>query len=459
MTDVRGSQVVMARILQMATVDQLRVVLCPACQRYVATPSGGPNGAWQCPLCRRRFRRRLPTQDSAGTLTDGNHTNCQPWPPGLGQSDVGQRIPRRARLSSFALSAYALMLLVLMVAYHLVMTVLAAVWLVFCTPALLWRTLGRDDELELDEPHPPVWLRPIANLLPHFRRGHSELTIGPLLTYEQSPGVFAMTMEVARTVGAPEPDEIRITHLPCCGVLEQRRWCGLRRGRRVMVLGLPIFYVLTIEELRAAVAHELSHLSSGDAALAFVISQFLDSLDQSITRGSATRWGWLNPCVLFARLVRHGFRMLASPLSRHQEYRADQGAALVCGSEVVARSLRLVALVQPVFKEVLCHYHPTVLADFNVYQFFSAAWAALDPEQERRMQESLVGDEHPHWFDPYPSLRTRLSRLEGYQTPCEPDRRPARQLLTDPQDLEELLHNHIYRTRTPAVSIFHPCGS
>ena len=443
----------------MTTADPLSVIQCPGCQRNVAWPTLNGNVTWQCPFCHRRFRRRLQPPDSSdgiGASAVPSIRHASHSSPGHWEAEL--QIPRRARLLSLALGAYAWLLLALIVTYHLLMTVLAAVCVVFCLPVLLWRTLTRDDGLDCDQSEPSIWLRPIANWLPHFRRTDSDLTIGPRLTREQAPGVFALTAEVARTVAAPDPDEIRITHLPCCGVLEQRRWCGLRRGRRVLVVGLPIFYVLTTHELRAALAHELAHLSSGDAALAFVVSQFLDSLDQSIARGSGTRWGWLNPCVLVARLVRRGFRVLASPLSRHQEYRADHFAALVCGSDVVTRSLRLVALVQPVFKEVLCHYHPTVVTGSNLYQFFSAAWCALNTEQKHAMQESLVSGERRHWFDPHPTLRARLAKLGGQDTANQSDDRPARELLTNRSNLEELLHHHIYRARTRPPSVFLPFG-
>src|SRR5262249_26552849 len=151
----------------------------------------------------------------------------------------------------------------------------------------------------------------------HFRASDPDVSVGPVLSELDAPGIFVIVAEVARKVGSPEPDEVRLTYLPCCGVLEQRRWCGLRSRRRVLVVGLPLLYVLSVEELRAVVAHELAHLSRGDAALAFVVSQFLDSLEQAIDAGSRRSWGWLSPCVIFAWLVRAAFRVVACPLSRY----------------------------------------------------------------------------------------------------------------------------------------------
>ena len=462
MTVVSGRQVrtEFFRHFLMATIGQLRVVRCPGCKKHVAGTAADWARVWQCPLCGRQFRRRRGLFQASITSTDADRAGLAGQPQDAGDAtNVRQPFSRRSRLEALGLGVYAALLVLLMVLYHGVMAALAAVSLVLSAPIVLWRALALDAEPETDEPRHASWLKPIADWFPRLWSGDADLTIGPVLTGDQAPGIFGIVAETARMVGAPEPDEIRVTHVPCCGVLEQRRWCGLRRGRRVLVVGLPVLYVLTIEELRAAVAHELAHLSGGDAAMAFVISQFVDSLDQSIARGSATRWRWVNPCVLFARIVRWLFSVLASPLSRHQEYRADRVAASACGSDVVARSLGLVALVQPVFKEVLCHYHPTVVPGVNLYQFFFAAWTALDAQQKCAMRDSLVAEERPHWFDPHPSLRLRLANLEQYPASAERDGRPALEILTDRHELETRLHNQLYRARTQPVSVFHPCGS
>jgi Zn-dependent protease with chaperone function len=345
-----------------------------------------------------------------------------------------------------------------MLVYHVAMTLLAAGWLVLRLPLIVWASLTRDAELESDDPRESPWLSPFRTWLPHFRTNDLNIQVGPMLSELDAPGIFVVVSEIARKLGTPEPDEIRLTYLPCCGVLEQRRWSGLRSRRRVLVLGLPLLYVLSVEELRAVVAHELAHLSRGDAALAFVVSQFLDSLDQSIAAGSNSRWGWLSPCVFFAWMVRGGFRLICCPLSRYQEYRADGIAAAVCGSDVVVSSLENAALVQPIFREVLCNYHPIVVHDANLYQFFRLAWTTIDTSLKREMKDSLVTDERLGWFNPHPTLRARLRRLERFAAHREPDERPARRLLMQRHDLEETLHNYIYSVRTPQLSIFQPFG-
>jgi Zn-dependent protease with chaperone function len=442
----------------MASAERIRLIQCPGCRERVIAPPPDSIGVWECPFCRRRYRRRIKSSASSGTIPCVNLFSKHPWPLGGWASDRERSIFHPARWPSLGLALYAGSLLVLMVMYHLCMTVLASAWLLLRFPVILWDAVATDEEAEPDEPRGSPWFDPLRTWVPHFHNTDPELSIGPLLTESAAPGVFVIVAEMASRVGSTVPDEIRLTHLPCCGVLEQRGWGGLRARRRVLVLGLPLLHVLSIEELRAVVAHELSHLSRGDAALAFIVSQFLDSLDQSIETGSSQRFGWLNPCVLFAWLVRGGFRVLSCPLSRYQEYRADGLAASVCGGDVVAGSLQNAALVQPIFREVLCHYHPVVIHDQNLYQFFRTAWATLDESLKEEMKESLVCDERGELFGPHPTLRARLRKLDGYLPHRDPDRRPARRLLVERRQLEESLHDHIYRVRSPRLSVFHPTG-
>jgi len=164
----------------------------------------------------------------------------------------------------------------------------------------------------------------------------------------------------------------------------------------------------------------------------------------------------LSPCAVFAWLMRGAFRVIACPLSRYQEYRADAIAAGVCGSDVVAGSLENAALVQPIFREVLCNYHPIVVHDANLYQFFRLAWTTMGDSLKLEMKESLVADEPAEWFGPHPRLRARLRRLIRFAPHREPDDRPARRLLMDRPRLETTLHNYIYSVRAPRLAIFQP---
>lgn len=441
----------------MASAERIQLMRCPGCGAGVLPPPPDAVRSWECPFCRRRFRRRFRPCDS-GTVPCFDLFSKNPWPPLEWPCEAERSLWHPARWVALTLTAYASVLLVGMVVYHVAMTALAALALAVRVPGLLWQALTEDDELPLDEPEPSPWLEPLRTWLPYFRCNDPDQSVGPMVVADDAPGIFVIVAEVSRKVGSREPDEIRVTHLPCCGVIEQRGWGGLGCRRRVLVVGLPLMYVLSIEELRAVIAHELAHLSRGDAAWAFTISQFIDSVEQSIAAGTTSRWARLHPCVLFARLARGVFGLLFSPLSRYQEYRADGVAAAVSGSDVISSALRKVALVQPVFKEVLCYYHPAVVEDVNLYQFFRIAWEAVGDGLKGEIEDSLAAEERSWLTDPHPTLRARLARLESLPPHREPDNRPARRLFTDRSKFEELLHNHIYRTRVRHLTVFQPAA-
>ena len=82
--------------------------------------------------------------------------------------------------------------------------------------------------------------------------------LGPVLARVDAPLLFATIDTVGRRLGVKPPGQVRLTYLPCCGVVAWGR-------SRALIIGLPLFRVLTQGELRAIVAHELAHLARGDA--------------------------------------------------------------------------------------------------------------------------------------------------------------------------------------------------
>src|SRR5437764_1005281 len=81
---------------------------------------------------------------------------------------------------------------------------------------------------------------------------------GPVLARTDAPLLFTVVNEVARRLGVKPPGQIRLTYLPCCGMVAWGR-------SQALVLGLPLLRVLTLAELRSVIAHELAHLARGDA--------------------------------------------------------------------------------------------------------------------------------------------------------------------------------------------------
>ena len=163
-----------------------------------------------------------------------------------------------------------------------------------------------------------------------------------------APLIFSAVDDVAKRLGVRPPGQIRLTYLPCCGVVAWGR-------SRALILGLPLLRVLTLAELRAVIAHELAHLARGDATRAAKSARFVEGLGQALERSGERARG---PLGGWAKLCWRWAIRLIGPIARGQETRADRSAAAIAGGSAAASALVKVALVQPLFREVLEHYDP-----------------------------------------------------------------------------------------------------
>lgn len=80
-------------------------------------------------------------------------------------------------------------------------------------------------------------------------------------------GLFELVEGIRRAVGAPPIDSIVITGGFDASAATWRSWWQIRRHRS-LVLGLPALTTLSLDELRAVIAHELAHYASAHDAFA-----------------------------------------------------------------------------------------------------------------------------------------------------------------------------------------------
>lgn len=277
--------------------------------------------------------------------------------------------------------------------------------------------------------------------------------LGPVLSYPDAPLLFAAVNEVSRRLGVKPPGQVRLTYLPCCGVVAWGR-------SQALILGLPLLRVLTLAELRAILAHELAHLAKGDATRAARSARFVAGLRQAIDHAGKNARG---PLGAWARVCRRAADRLIGPVARGQEARADRSAAAIAGGSAAASALVKVALVQPIFREVLECFDPTVPDAPNLYAFFRAFWFRLPAEVHTAMRlRILTGGAGGH--DPaHPPLPDRLALLQAYPdtaaSSSAADATPAASFLGDLEGFEQMLHNRLYALPPVEPSVFHKAGT
>jgi Zn-dependent protease with chaperone function len=275
--------------------------------------------------------------------------------------------------------------------------------------------------------------------------------LGPILAKVEAPRLFEDLGEIARRVGARRPAEVRLTYLPCCGVVASGKVGA-------MLIGLPLLQVLTRGELRAVLAHELAHLARGDASSSARSCRFVEGLGHALDSAVPARW---SPLRLWAHACRGVSDRLVAPVARSQEVRADRASAQVAGGSAAAGALVKVALVQPLFREVLDHYDPNRGDLPNLYAFFREFWSRLPDGLNTSIRHGLLGDRRSGSGGVHPALLDRLGVVQSYADHGDPAAMgaPAASLVGDLEALEQFLHDRLFATGRVEPSVFHRAGS
>jgi len=274
---------------------------------------------------------------------------------------------------------------------------------------------------------------------------------GPVLRRLDAPRLFDEVADVARKLGVRPPEEIRLAFLPCCGVVAWRR-------SRALLLGMPLLHVLTIAELRSVLAHELAHLAWGDATWSAGSLRFVEALGHALDNPSSRAWG---PLGLWARICRRVSMALIGPISRGQEARADRASAALAGGRAAASALVKVALVQPLFRELLSYHQAGRPDGSNLYSTFRTFWTRLPAPLLETMRLRLLAIDPGPADSPHPPLPDRIAMVQ--LAPDLPDD-PALQdaswtLIGDPEWLEQMLDERLYGLATVEPTVFHKAGS
>src|SRR5262245_50101286 len=260
--------------------------------------------------------------------------------------------------------------------------------------------------------------------------------LGPVLARVDAPQLFTTIDTVGRRLGVKPPGQVRLTYLPCCGIVAGGR-------SRALIIGLPLFRVLTQGELRSIVAHELAHLARGDATHSARSARFVEALDQAVERDRAVLRG---PLGAWARFCLRESSWLIEPVARSQESRADRLAAAIAGGSTAASALVKVAVVQPLFRELLAAYDPSDAGASNLYALFRAFSYRLPPEVHTAMRLNVLTRRHDSSDPAHPPLPDRIASLQSYPDPVSHngDAHPATTFLGDPEIFEQMLHNRLF---------------
>jgi heat shock protein HtpX len=266
---------------------------------------------------------------------------------------------------------------------------------------------------------------------------------GPPLTRREHPRLFAALEDVARETQQAMPTDVYL-------VPEVNAWVAQRGGvmgvgsHRVMGLGLPLLQALSVDEMRAVLAHEFGHYHGGDTALGPWIYKTRAAIGRTLDSLAKHSSVLMKPFEWYGM----GFLRITHAISRSQEYAADALAARVVGAAPLATGLRTIhgvagAFVPYWFTEVVPvlerGFRPPIAAGFT---HFLASPPIAPQIQAAIDQEMAEGKIDP--YDTHPPLRERLAALGERAAKATPDTGPRAITLFDRVDeLEARLVTHV----------------
>ena len=247
------------------------------------------------------------------------------------------------------------------------------------------------------------------------RRGDGIEDDTVLLDRADQPELWALVDEVARDLDVAPPDTLRLVDDVNAFVHQDTRLLGLLGGARHMSIGTGLLQVLSVDQLRGVVAHELGHYGGGDTRLSSLVYRASATIGRTVLHlGPESLLGGL-----FARYARL-YQRVSLAVRRRQELHAADAAWTFFGSSYVVPLRR------------------AGTAPRDLYAGYRALLA--DPLRQQQVADvrSDAGTEPGHPYDSHPSLPARIAHAATLPDRRPPgDTRPARTLLREPQAVEQ----------------------
>jgi Zn-dependent protease with chaperone function len=274
---------------------------------------------------------------------------------------------------------------------------------------------------------------------------------GVAVDEHSQPALVNLVQSVAKEMQTEPPARIFLVPDVNAGVRETGGSLGLRRGERVMVIGVPYIDVMTVDQLRAVIAHELGHYAGGDTRLSGLTYRAGASIGRTINNLGDGSW--------LARLFDAYGRMylrISQRVRRRQELTADASAVRLAGRESHVTSLRRAMVTAYAFDHFLRRYLAPLWQRGcdaeNAFAGFRALLADPGRQEELASLEEAIHASETSPYDSHPSLAERLAHAE--RLPEGPtagqDARPARDLLVDADGVERQVGALLTRQLTGA---------
>jgi hypothetical protein len=240
---------------------------------------------------------------------------------------------------------------------------------------------------------------------------------GLRITREEAPMLYGAIREVAEKMGGVQVHSVSVSSEFNACIVQTPRWGIFGNYRNHLEIGLPLAMALSVEELKAVIAHEMGHLSQAHGKFGAWIYR------QRVT-WHALEKKFNNPVGIFDQILGafYGwyapyFYAYSFVLARNHEYVADRAAANATSAQAIGGALTKLELAgrflsevfwQRLYDQVDKQPDPPYMPHAVMARAFKAAetqWARPDWLQQSLKRYAADDDTHP-------SLAERLAALD-----------------------------------------------
>lgn len=260
-----------------------------------------------------------------------------------------------------------------------------------------------------------------------FKNKHFEPAI--LINPSDHPELHHLIYELSNQMNTKMPDSI-ILHIKSNFFVANGKikvFNGVAKGR-ILSISLPLLNVLSINELRAVLAHEFAHFTGRDLFYSRIVipvykgaATYLDYIS-SVFNYNGSHLGIISvPMIVPNMLMKYYltiFHKYNMSISRDREYRADYIATLICGNEIVKEALCKIVSHGEVYDRLIDeHMSEKIVHGFEFENYFHY-YREYIGDYTKYIEESLVEalKENEEEYHSHPSLLKRILNLPSVET-------------------------------------------
>lgn len=273
-----------------------------------------------------------------------------------------------------------------------------------------------------------------ATLSALFRPSGGAVVAPPVLAPVR--GLEAFAREVAEAANTPGFDRVLLVPEANFGAIDAQT----PEGRMtILVAGAPLLFVLTVDELRSVIAHELGHLRSAHRRWLRVLGRWTDHVADLAAQTPTPR----DPLDWYLRWSASVLGALTAAGSRTEELAADRFAAALVGPAALASALRRVhddsAGVAAMMDVVYARTKETGVGPDSWTEASVRMYEALPATEKHELVSG--GRDDPFDLDgrAHPSFEARIAALGHVIGEGGGDRTPALSALPDVVHSERFL--------------------